>query len=247
LKIAILSDLHGNAVAFDATLEDVRSAAPDAIVCLGDVAQGGPQPAEVIARLRDLACPVVLGNADAYLADGADSGAETMDDERRRRLDAVRAWSLTKLGARDLDFLRGFRPTVELPLEDDRRLLGYHGSPRSYDDVIVATTPEEQVRAWLEPEERTVYTGGHTHVQFVRHLGRTFHFNPGSIGHAYRHDQPEAGFRLDPWAEYALLSTDRGRVSLEFRRVPFDVARLIDVYGTSGRPFAEEVVRQYGS
>ena len=107
-------------------------------------------------------------------------------------------------------------------------------------------TPDEEVRQYLQPQEKTVYTGGHTHVQFVRHFGRTFHFNPGSVGLAYRHDQPEDQFRLDPWAEYAILSAHSGNLSLEFRRVSFDVQMLASIYKTSGRPFAESSISEYG-
>jgi predicted phosphodiesterase len=64
MKIAILSDMHGNALALEAVLEDMHLAYVDQIVCLGDAIQGGPQPAQVIAHLRTLGCPVVMGNAD---------------------------------------------------------------------------------------------------------------------------------------------------------------------------------------
>src|SRR5438046_5196967 len=50
MKLATVSDIHGNAVAFDAVLDDLRATSPDAVVCLGDCLQGGPQPAEVLAR-----------------------------------------------------------------------------------------------------------------------------------------------------------------------------------------------------
>ncbi len=132
-----------------------------------------------------------------------------------------------------------------MPLPDGRRLLCSHGSPSSYDDVILPATPDDEVRRLLGPLADTFHAGGHTHVQFVRHVGRCFHLNPGSVGFAYRPDQPEGVFRADPWAEYALLTVTDGHVSLEFRRVPFDVDALVEAYRGSGRPFAEEAVAQY--
>ena len=51
--------------------------------------------------------------------------------------------------------------------------------------------------------------GGHTHLQQVRRIGDYFFFNPGSVGVAYNRNQPEEGFRLDPWAEYAILDIRR--------------------------------------
>jgi predicted phosphodiesterase len=245
MKIAVISDIHGNCVALDTVLLDWKHDRVDQIVCLGDAIQGGPQPAQVAARLRELACPVVMGNADDWLLTGTDSGAEHVSEVRRIQLEAVRRWQLSELTPEDLAFIHAFQPTLRHPLDNERSLLCYHGSPSSFDHVILPQTPDEEVRQYLNPEGRTIYTGGHTHMQFIRHFGRTFHFNPGSVGFAYRHDQPENRFRADPWAEYALLSSTNGRLALELRRVSFDVQRLIDAYHASGRPHAETAIAQY--
>ena len=90
---AVFSDIHGNDVAFEAILTDARRAAVAQYVCLGDAIQGGPQPAQVAARLRTLGCPVVMGNADAWLLSGQESGQEQMPPERRRKMDAIRSRS----------------------------------------------------------------------------------------------------------------------------------------------------------
>lgn len=246
MRILIFSDIHGNAVGLEALLADSQGETFEQMVCLGDAIQGGPQPAAVVARLRDLGCAVVMGNADDWLLTGHASDAEAISPERQRKLDAVRAWSLAQLSEADQRFIHNFQPTVELPLGEGQKLLCYHGSPQSFDDVILPTTAEEAVRRFLAPQADVVYTGGHTHLQFIRHLGRTFHFNPGSVGFAYRHDQAEdAPFRADPWAEYAVLTHDKGRITLQFRRVPYAVAPLIATYQSSGRPFAEEAINQY--
>lgn len=245
MKIAVFSDMHGNHLAFEAMLADVKREAVDQFVCLGDAIQGGPQPVQVVAQLRDLGCPVVMGNADDWLITGQDSGAEKITDTRRQKMNAVRDWQLSLLSEADIAFIKSFRPTIELALEGDQKLLCFHGSPRSFDEAILPLTPEEEVRRYLEPQEGTIYTGGHTHVQFIRHFGRTYHFNPGSIGFAFRHDQPEERFRADPWAEYAVLTIEGKRSSLTFRRVPFDAQALIDIYHRSGRPFTEEAAQQY--
>ena len=245
MRIGIISDIHGNCVALDAVLENIKQTGVDQIVCLGDGVQGGPQPVEVVARLQELGCPVVMGNADDWLLTGVASDAEAISEERSVRLDAVREWQLTRLSPSDLDFIRTFQPTVQIELDGERTLLCYHGSPKSFDHVILPQTPDEEVHGYLEPHEPMIYTGGHTHMQFIRHFGRTFHFNPGSVGVAYRHDQPDDHFRLDPWAEYALLSSSSGTLSLEFRRIPFDVGQLISVYRASGRPFADSSIAEY--
>lgn len=245
MRVAVISDMHGSAVALEAVLDDLRSSPMDRVVCLGDAIQGGPQPAEVVARLRDLNCPVVMGNADDWLVTGVDSGAEKIDPERLRKLNEVRDWSLAQLSVADLEFIKSFAPTVEIALPDRHSLLCFHGSPTSFDEVILPSTPDDDVKRLLGPYLPRVLTGGHTHVQNVRQLGRSFYFNPGSVGFAYRHDQDLEQFRADPWAEYAILTVDGGRVSLEFRRVPFDVGALVSIYRSSGRPHAEEAVAQY--
>jgi predicted phosphodiesterase len=90
-----------------------------------------------------------------------------------------------------------------------------------------------------------VLTGGHTHAQQIRRLGDYFFFNPGSVGFAYSHNQPENQFHADPWAEYAILTAENGQVSVEFRRIPFDPRELIRMHRESGRPFAEDAIAQY--
>ena len=249
MRIAIISDMHGNCIALDAVLEDLKRDNIDQTVCLGDAIQSGPQPAEVVARLRALDCPVVMGNADDWLLTGHDSGAEKITPERARKMDAVREWSLAQLSDDDKAFIHAFKPTVEIALPNNRTLLCFHGSPRSFDDVILPTTFEEDFTKYLGDFLPSLMCGGHTHMQQIRRIGTTdaFFFNPGSVGFAYSHQQPEEHFRADPWAEYAVLTVDAHRTSLELRRVPFDVQRLIDVYRSSGRPFADDALQHYAA
>ena len=138
MTIALMADIHGNLAAFDAVLDALKTESPDQIICLGDVAATGPQPSEVLRRLRELRCPVVMGNADAELLDVAPPGPET--DEESRRIADISRWCAAQLDDADRAFLASFQPTVEIPLGEERSLLCCHGSPRSYDDVIVAAT-----------------------------------------------------------------------------------------------------------
>ncbi len=250
MKIVVISDIHGNCVALDAVLADLRDAgwgAGDPLVCLGDAIQGGPQPAEVVGRLRELACPVVMGNADAWLLTGVETGDEAISDSRQQQMNAVRDWSLSRLSEADRAFIAAFQPTVTLPLDGDRRLLCFHGSPTSFDEVILPTTAEADFTALLAAFLPAIQTGGHTHMQQMRRIGvsDSFFFNPGSVGLAYSHQQPDSAFHADPWAEYAVLSAAGGTVRLELRRVPFAVEVLRTCYQTSGRPYAAEALAQY--
>jgi putative phosphoesterase len=219
LTIALVADIHGNLAAFDAVLDALKAEPPDQIVCLGDVAATGPQPREVLSRLRELGCPVVMGNADAELLDVAPPGSET--DEESRRIADISRWCAAQLDDADRMFLASFQPTVEIPLGEER-LLCCHGSPRSYDDVIVAATPDDELDNMIGGHHVSVIAGGHTHVRMLRaYRGREI-VNPGSVGLAYQFF-PDGSVRVPPWAEFAMLSqADDGVVSVDFRRVPYD-------------------------
>ncbi len=241
MQIAIISDVHGNCFAFDAVLDDIRRQGIERIVCLGDMLQGGAQPAEMLARLRKLNCPVVMGNADARLLAGqAIPGSE-------QQL-AVRAWTLAQLSVDDQEFISQFRPTIEIVLEAGKKLLCFHGSPRSFDDVILPSTPDETVRQFLSGFDATLLTGGHTHTQQLRRLDDSWYFNPGSVSLSYsRNPQglPTSQIQVDPWADYAIVSSDGANFGVTFRHVPFDVEALAQIIRASGRPYAEEIIALY--
>lgn len=248
MKIVVISDIHGNAYALEHILPALRHEAADAIVCLGDAIQGGAQPAETVALLRELGCPVVMGNADAWLLSGVETDGDTIPESRKIRLNAVRDWSLAQLSAADKAFIATFQATVTLPLDGDRTLLCFHGSPTSFDDILLPTTPGADFERLLASYLPSVMCGGHTHMQQTRRLGAdSFFFNPGSVGFAYSHYLPDGSFHADAWAEYAVLTMDKGNVSLDFRRSPYDVNALLSIYRASGRPHLDEAEAQYGS
>lgn len=243
MRIAVIADMHGNCFAFEAVLADLNLHPVDQVVCLGDAVQGGAQPAETVARLRELSCPVVMGNADAWLLTGQETGGEA---PATHKMLEIREWSLAQLSADDRKFIESFQPTVEVELGGEKKLLCFHGSPYSFDDVILPDTPKEEAKRFLGGFEKScILTGGHTHLQQVRRVGDTFFFNPGSVGFVYSHDQPDDHFHADAWAEYAILTCVEGQTSLEFRRIPFDVEALIDVILSSGRPYAEQRAAEY--
>lgn len=245
MRVAVISDMHGNDLAFEVVEADIKAQRVDQIVCLGDAIQGGPQPAEVVQRLFRLACPVVMGNADAWLISGEETADEGIPPERLKKMGEIRLWSLSQLTEDDVDFIANFQPTVTIELENGLDLLCFHGSPTSFDDIILPAAPEEEFQKYLGPYAGHILTGGHTHAQQIRRIGDRFFFNPGSVGFAYSHNQPENTFHADPWAEYAILTAVNGQVSLEFRRIPFDAQELIRIYREGGRPFAEDAIAQY--
>jgi putative phosphoesterase len=247
MRIAVFSDTHGNCFAFDTLYEDVKKQSVDGMVCLGDAIQSGPQPAEMVRRLRELKIPTVMGNSDAWLLSGVETDAHLISDERRQKLNLVREWSLSKLTADDCAFIQEFPLTMTIALGNNRNLLCFHGSPTSFDQFLLPSTPEDEFQEILKPYAENILAGGHMHLQYTRRLrdSQNFFFNPGSVGVAYNHEQTnEAGY-LDPWAEYAILTVDRMQLSLEFRRLPLDMKKMAEIYRSSDRPFADTAMGQY--
>ncbi len=134
-------------MALEAVLDDLAARGAHELVCLGDVAAGGPQPREVLARLRELGCPVVMGNADGWLREGLPSEPE-QDEGEVDRLAAIVEWAAGQLSSADRDFLRSFARVIEFELEG-AILLCFHGSPRSASERILAETPQAKLKAIL--------------------------------------------------------------------------------------------------
>lgn len=245
MRIAVISDMHGNDFAFEKVENDIQKQGVDRIVCLGDAIQGGAQPADVVRRLRRLNCPVVMGNADDWMLTGVDRGKENIPPERIKKMNAIREWSLAQLTEEDRQFITGFQPTITIPLENGLDLLCFHASPTDYEDVILPTTSEEEFQKFLGAYSKNILTGGHTHTQQVRRCGEQFFFNPGSVGLPFSSYQSDGRFHVDAWAEYAILSVEIGEIGLQFRRLPYDAWDVIEIFRKSGRPFAEDAIAQY--
>lgn len=243
MEIALISDIHGNGVALDVVLKEIAAFPVDRVICLGDALQGGSQPARVVQLLQDLGCPVIMGNGDNFLLTG--ESAEGVSDA----LNEVRAWTLDQLGNEGLDFIRSFLPTLEIELDgEDKKLLCFHGSPESFDQVLLPDTPDETfIEAFSSSVSAgaTHFSGGHTHYQWTKQLSDRVYFNPGSVGVAYNRLLPRESFYVYPLAEYALLSTSASGTSIEFRHMLLDPDELARAALASGRPHAESEAARY--
>jgi predicted phosphodiesterase len=211
VPLALVSDIHGNDTALAAVVSELEHVGVERVVCLGDAVQGGAQPAQVLDRLGALGWPVILGNADAFLLDVPDSSPEWIGEEQLAR----REWTLAQLSPHHLDQIRGFVPTLDVELADGFVLRAFHGSPRSYDDVVLPETPDAEAERILGGSGADLLAGGHTHLQWARYVDGALYVNPGSVGFAYdRFDDDPSPRNV---AEYALVNGG----SVEFRRVPW--------------------------
>jgi putative phosphoesterase len=198
-RVAALYDVHGNLPALEAALAEIRDDMP--IVFGGDVAWG-PMPVETVDRIRALDAPALRGNADRDLGD---------------------EWIERELGPKRLQWLQSLPEQIELDVDGLGRVLFCHGSPRSDEEMLLRTAPEERLRTILEGVGADVVVCGHTHMQFDRSVGAKRVVNAGSVGLPY-------GASGAHWVE---LGPD-----VRHRRVSYDPSPL----RASGWPRAAEVV-----
>ena len=239
MRIGLIADIHGNLIALESVLRELQQEHIDRIVCLGDVAALGPHPHAVIERLRSLNCPSVLGNTDDWYLQPIPEG----DDELRE----IVQWGLQQFTDSDLNYLRSLPPVIELPLDTDKTLLCYHGSPRSYYEVIAATTDASEVRSMFAGYQAWIMAGGHTHIQMLRRYEQAFLINPGSVGlPGIGPERPDLPRNKDvSWAEYAILTMHNGGLHVDLRRIPLDIPTLLQDGSASGMPNLDSWVRTW--
>lgn len=219
MKIAAISDIHGNLLALDAVLEDIRTQGADIIVNLGDLVSGPLQPQETAARLIALHAPTVRGNHERYVLRGDPACMGPSDRYAfETLLDAQRQW-IANLPATHW-------------LQDDVLLV--HGTPRSDEEYFLETVTAQGCRAATSPEildragdiHAALILCGHSHVPrtVVLDDGRVI-VNPGSVGlQAYEsHDPFVHRIETDSaHARYALIERHGSTWKAEIRRVAYD-------------------------
>ena len=242
MRLALISDIHGNYTALQAVLQDIRRERIDSIICLGDVATNGPEPKRVIAELQRLGCPCILGNHESALLD---PGAAMRYQIAPQLLSSLQ-WTLDQLTKSELDYLRAFKTTLPVALGDGTNLLCYHASPLSNTDLLLAMTPAEDLAEMLAGSDAQFFAGGHTHLQMLRQYDGLLVINPGSVGQPFRaFPMPGSAPSLLPWVEYAILGWTNGGLSLDLRRVPFDVKEYCRAIKESGIPLTEWLLQEY--
>jgi len=217
MRIGVISDIHGNLVALDTVLSALERHKPNSVVCLGDVAADGPDPLGCLRRLRELGCDMVMGNTDADLLFGR---AQASEDEDWQKFFAIEAWAMDRLSEADKTFMESFQSTVTVSLTNELEALCYHGSPRSFNDILRADTPEGTFGPWFDGVDATLLIGGHTHGQMARRWKDRLLVNPGSVGMPF-----EMG-KCPLWAEYAVINIQGRQPTVTLCRTPVDFVKL---------------------
>ncbi len=218
-KIAILGDIHANLDALNVVLADCREQGVEEFLCTGDVVGYNACPHECIEIIRDIGCPVMMGNHDYYV------GCEKLNlNDFNPNAAAVVRWTREQLSEEDLDWLRALPftrtakgVTLVHATNDRPALFGY-----VFDNL--------QADANFTAQKTPLSFHGHTHCpmiyeksmqgvfridpqDFKLQMGRKYFINVGSVG------QPRDG---DPRATYVIY--DSVAKTVTFRRLPYDIA-----------------------
>ncbi len=242
MRLALLSDIHGNTIALDAVLADVAAqGGVDAYWALGDFAVAGPDPAGVLTRLVALpGLRPVRGNTDRYVATGDRSPRSPTVEEARADparlallVDIVRsfAWTQGALAATGwLDWLAALPLEQRLVLPDGTRLLGVHAAPGCDDGSgIPPALGDDALRALLAGCAADLVCVGHTHRPLDRVVDGIRVVNLGSVGNP---------LGADPRASYALLEADATGYRLCQRRVEYDRGAVVQAIRRVRHPAA---------
>jgi putative phosphoesterase len=226
MRLAILSDIHANLHALEAVWQDLEEQRVDAVHCLGDLVGYGAFPNEVVAFLRERNVPTVLGNYDEGVGFDLDEcGCAYRTTEERKRGDESLRWSRAHTTADHKVYLRSLVPTIRLETTRPTLLL-VHGSPRKINEYVFEDRPEATFQRLAALAGTDLLLFGHTHLPYVKRVGRTLFVNAGSVG------KPRGG---DPRAVYTLVNL-AGDSGVLFRRVTYDVEAAAEAVRSSGLP-----------
>jgi predicted phosphodiesterase len=213
MRIAVVSDIHGNLAAFEAVLADLRQTSPDLILHGGDLPHGGASPAAIVDQIRDLGWQGVSGNTDEMLWN-----PESLEEfaSRSPQLEALwaviremAAATLEALGEERLAWLRGL---PRMQIQGPMALV--HASPESVWISPSQTASDAELEAVYSPLGRSIAVYGHIHHPYIRSVKDMLVVNTGGVSLSYDGDRRAA---------YLLLDDSNPTI----RRVEYDVEREI--------------------
>src|ERR1700730_7242365 len=213
MRIAIVSDIHGNLAALDAVLSDLDEVRPDTVVLGGDLALGGPHPVEVVDRLRELGWPSVLGNTDDVLA------PERMKPELEGTFVAqAAARTREMLGPEHVAWL------TSRPLEwRGEGVTVMHAVPGDCWAIVPHDASDDALRETYGPLGLPIAVYGHIHHPYVRRLDGLTVINSGSLSLSLNGD-----------ASACYVVVDDG--GIQHRKIAYDVERGADHLFREGYP-----------
>ncbi len=234
MRIAVLSDIHGNRTAFEAVLADLQQTSPDLILHGGDLADAGASPVEIVDRVRDLGWKGVVGNTDEMLFRpesleefaGQSSAPPSLWTAIRQMAAATRAM----LGEERVAWLRGL---ARIQIQDPMALL--HGSPESPWRAPPPEATDAELESVYRPLNQPIAVYAHIHRPYIRsvpspQVRERLVVNTGSVSLSYDGDRR---------ASYLLLDG----ASPTIRRVEYDVEKELKALSSCGLPHSDWIAQ----
>lgn len=224
MRLAFISDIHGNANALDAVLENLKENQVEKVYVLGDICYRGPEPQRSLDLVRSLNTDVIKGNADEWVIRGVNQGE--VPDQALEMMNKERDWICSQLKEESIDYLRGLPTELKLKVEGIN-IHAYHATPKSLFDVVLPHESEEMMTTKMMVEEADIYVYAHIHKPFIRYINGKCMINLGSVG------LPFDGLNK---ASYALLDIHEGSFQTSIVRVGYDVNQTIKQFKDSDYP-----------
>lgn len=222
MRLAILSDIHGNAHALGRCLDDLAArGGADVIVAAGDLCLDGPKPKKVLRMLREVGAHCVRGNTDRMVGLGDPAH---LDPEDARAV----VWVREQIGEEWTQWLADLPFTLTFGGQDG--LLVCHANPRSDDEHVWPDADDATLEGFFAEVEQQVIAFGHLHLSYIRHWRNKLLVNVASAG------LPKDG---DPKAHYAILTQRAFGWEVQERRVEFDLEKVARQLVASGIPDAQ--------
>jgi putative phosphoesterase len=226
MKLALLSDIHGNLPALEAVLDDISRQGITTIWFLGDWIGHGPFPNQVVEKLRAVKVRGICGNYDRKVLE-FDQNKRKLREKMEAGKYASLKWTAQELGHTARVYLTALPAEFRLEVEGVRFLL-VHGSPVDDSEVLTAATPLTRLQALArQAGNPDVMLCGHSHQAFARRAGKVRFVNPGSAGRPFDGDNR---------VSYAVLEVARSQVKVTFRRLAYDVKRVAKAMQAAGLP-----------
>ena len=216
MKIAVISDVHGNMEALEAVLEDIKNNECEKIFVLGDYAMAGPEPSHAIdyfkSKLNDDTYKMIQGNTDNMIASYSEDLYNSVKEFAPVMAEALKE-EANALSKSEISFLK--KLPIQLEVEEcGVKFLLVHGSPRKNNEDILPETPMAEVEKMIENVDASVVLCGHTHIPCgFQTANKKTVVNVGSVGRPFTSDAKSC---------YLTIDVIQGRCVFEHHFVEYD-------------------------